>query len=476
MLRKFDVVVIGGGPGGYVAAIRAAQLGLKTACVDHWINKQGKPALGGTCLNVGCIPSKALLESTEHYHQLVSNIDAHGITAKSVSIDVAKMIARKDKIVSDLTAGIGMLFKANKVTWVQGTGRLLDGMRVEVTGHGSSTPTDTLEASHIILATGSRPVNIGAAPIDHDRIVDSSGALEFTEVPKKMAVIGAGVIGVELGSVWQRLGTEVVLLEAMENFMPLADEQIAKEAYRQFSRQGLDIRLGARVTSAKATAKRVAVTYQDKDGEHKLLVDRLVVAVGRQPNSDNLFATGVDLLLDEAGFVHVDDQCRTNLPNIYAVGDLVRGPMLAHKGSEEGVAVAETIAGIAAQLNHDTIPSVIYTAPEIAWVGKTEQELRTAGVNYKVGTFPFGANGRARAMGQAVGMVKMIADAQTDRILGVHIIGPFASELIGEAVLAMEFGASSEDIARTIHAHPTLSEALHEAALSVEGRAIHSVR
>jgi dihydrolipoamide dehydrogenase len=468
MSKSYDVVVIGAGPAGYVAAIRAAQLGLKTACVDRWINKQGEPALGGTCLNVGCIPSKALLESSEHYHELLHGLGEHGISAKSVAIDVPKMISRKDKIVSDLTGGIKQLFKANKIDWVQGRGRLLTGKQVEVTPNGSDQPSETLSAGAVILATGSRAIDIPAARIDRDRIVDSTGALEFTEVPKKL-----GVIGVELGSVWNRLGSEVVLLEAQDDFMPLADTQIARESLRQFKKQGLDIRLGARVTSSKATAKQVALTYQDKDGEHKLTFHKLIVAVGRRPNSDNLWASDVELMSDESGFVHVDDQCRTTLPDIYAIGDLVRGPMLAHKGSEEGVAVAEIIAGQATELNHDTIPNVIYTAPEIAWVGKTEQELKSAGTDYRVGSFPFAANGRARAMEQAAGMVKIIADAKTDRILGGHIVGPSASELIAEIVLAMEFGASSEDIARTIHAHPTLSESVHEAALAVDGRALH---
>jgi dihydrolipoamide dehydrogenase len=473
MSKSYDVVVIGAGPAGYVAAIRAAQLGLKTACVDRWINKQGEPALGGTCLNVGCIPSKALLESSEHYHELLHGLGEHGISAKSVAIDVPKMISRKDKIVSDLTGGIQQLFKANKIDWVKGRGRLLTGKQVEVTPNGADQPSETLSAGAVILATGSRAIDIPAARIDRDRIVDSTGALEFTEVPKKLGVIGAGVIGVELGSVWNRLGSEVVLLEAQDDFMPLADTQIARESLRQFKKQGLDIRLGARVTSSKATAKQVALTYQDKDGEHKLTFHKLIVAVGRRPNSDNLWASDVELMSDESGFVHVDDQCRTTLPDIYAIGDLVRGPMLAHKGSEEGVAVAEIIAGQATELNHDTIPNVIYTAPEIAWVGKTEQELKSAGTDYRVGSFPFAANGRARAMEQAAGMVKIIADAKTDRILGGHIVGPSASELIAEIVLAMEFGASSEDIARTIHAHPTLSESVHEAALAVDGRALH---
>ncbi len=471
MGKSYDVVVIGGGPGGYVAAIRCAQLGMSTACVDKWINKNDEPALGGTCLNVGCIPSKALLESSEHYQHIVHGMEDHGITVKNVSLDVKKMIARKDKVVGDLTGGIKALFRANKIDWVQGHGRLLDGKRVEVTGHDGKT--DTLQAQNVIIASGSSPIDIGAAPIDNDLIVDSSGALEFTEVPKKLGVIGAGVIGLELGSVWRRLGAEVVLLEAQESFLSLCDQQVAKEAQKQFKAQGLDIRLGARVMSTKCTKKMVTVSYVDKDGDHEIKVDKLIVAVGRKPNTDNLFAPECELLLDESGFVHVDDQCRTSLPGVYAIGDVIGQPMLAHKGSEEGIAVAEIIAGQASEINHDVIPGVIYTAPEIAWVGRNEQQLKSAGIAYKSGVFPFAANGRARAMDQAGGFIKVISDAKTDRILGVHMIGPVVSELVAEAVLAMEFHASAEDIARTIHAHPTLSEAFHEAALATDGRAIH---
>ena len=471
MSKSYDVVVIGAGPGGYIAAIRCAQLGMKVACVDNWIGKQGKPTLGGTCLNVGCIPSKALLESSEHYHLVQSGLDDHGITIKGISLDVAKMIQRKDKVVADLTGGIKQLFRSNKIEWLQGHGRVLEGNRVEVTDH--NTAQEIVAAENIIIATGSRSVDIPAAPLDGELIVDSTGALEFTETPKRLGVIGAGVIGLELGSVWNRVGSEVVLLEAQDSFLPIADEQISKEAFRQFSRQGLDIRLGARVMATKKAKKSVTVTYQDKDGEKQERFDKLIVAVGRSPYTENLIAPECEILLNEGGFIHVDGQCRTSLPNIYAIGDVIGGPMLAHKGSEEGVAVAEIIAGEASDVHYDIIPGVIYTAPEIAWVGKTTQELKTAGVDFKSGVFPFAANGRARAMDQTVGMIKVIADSNSDRILGVHMIGPAVSELIAEAVLAMEFDGSVEDIVRTIHAHPTLSEAFHEAALAVDKKALH---
>jgi dihydrolipoamide dehydrogenase len=471
MSNSYDVVVIGGGPGGYVAAIRCAQLGMKTACVDNWVNKNDEPTLGGTCLNVGCIPSKALLESSEHYQHVMHGMDEHGIKIKNVALDVKQMIARKDKVVADLTGGIKQLFRANKIDWVQGHGKVLSGKRVEVTK--ANNEVNFLQAQNVIIASGSSPINIDAAPVDGDLIVDSSGALEFTEVPKKVAIIGAGVIGLELGSVWRRLGSEVVLLEAQETFLSVCDAQVGKEALKQFTAQGLDIRLGARVMSTKKAKKSVSLNYVDKDGEHDLRVDKLIVAVGRRPNTDNLFAADVELTLDEAGFVYVDDECRSSLPGVYAIGDVIGQPMLAHKGSEEGVAVAEIIAGQATEINHDAIPGVIYTAPEIAWVGRNEQQLKSASIEYKSGVFPFAANGRARAMDVATGFIKVIADAKTDRVLGVHMIGPTVSELIAEAVLAMEFQASAEDIARTIHAHPTLSEALHEAALAADGRALH---
>ncbi len=470
MAKSFDVIVIGAGPAGYVAAIRCAQLGLTTAVIDAFRSKDGEAALGGTCLNVGCIPSKALLDSSEQYHRVTETLHTHGIMVKDVELDVPTMIKRKDQVVKDMTAGIMQLFKANKITWLPGRGKLLDGKQVEYTPHEGAP--ETLQAENIILATGSRPIEIDAAPLDGERIVDSSGALEFTEVPKRLGVIGAGVIGLEMGSVWNRLGSKVVLLEAQDTFLAAADTRIAKDALRQFQRQGLDIRLGARVTGVKA-GKQLTVHYEDTEGKQTLAVDKLIVAVGRRPQTDDLAADSVDLLLDERGFVHVDEHCRTNIPGVYAVGDVVRGPMLAHKGSEEGIMVAELIAGRQASVNYDAIPWVIYTNPEIAWVGRTEQALKAAGIPIKSGTFNFAATGRARAMEETGGLVKVIAHAETDRILGVHIVGPMASELIAEAVVAMEFAASAEDLARIIHAHPTLSEAVHEAALSVEKRAIH---
>jgi dihydrolipoamide dehydrogenase len=469
--KNYDVIVIGGGPAGYVAAIRCAQLGLSTACIDAWKNKSGQPSLGGTCLNVGCIPSKALLDASEHYHFACHEMDSFGINAESVSLDIKKMLARKDNIVSQLTQGISGLFKANHIDWLQGTGKLLNNKKVEFTAHDAD-PT-TLQANNVILASGSRPIDIQAAPVDNNLIVDSSGALEFNQVPKTLGIIGAGVIGLELGSVWNRLGSDVTLLEAQTDFLPILDSQISREALKQMRGQGLKICLGARVISAEIINNQVKVSYQDSDDECSLIVDKLVVAVGRTPNSNNLFSQDSNLLLDENGFVHVDEYCVTNLPGVYAIGDLVRGPMLAHKGSEEGVAVAETIAGQTSKLNLDIIPSVIYTHPEIACVGLTETSIKASGREYKMGFFPFAAIGRAHALGQSGGMVKILADAKSDKILGVHIIGPSASELIAEAVLAMEYSASSEDLARTIHAHPTLSEALHEAALAVDNRAIH---
>jgi dihydrolipoamide dehydrogenase len=475
MAKTYDVVVIGGGPAGYVAAIRCAQLGLETACVEKWINFKDEPALGGTCLNVGCIPSKTLLESSEHYHQLKEGVDSHGIHVEGVTLNLDKMMARKEDIVLQLTNGIGALFKANGVEWLKGHGKLLADRQVEITARDGSV--DVVGADHVIIATGSRPIDIGAAPADNAEglIVDSTGALDFRVVPKTLGVIGAGVIGLELGSVWNRLGSKVIMLEAVEDFLALADQQVARDALRQFKKQGLDIRLGTRVTATEKTADGVKVHFKDKDGDHEIMVDKLLVSVGRRPNTDNIAAPGADLLFDDRGYIHVDDNCETNLPGVYAVGDVVRGPMLAHKGSEEGIMVAENIAGQHGHLNYDAIPWVIYTNPEIAWVGKTEQALKAEGIPYKIGTFPFAANGRAKAMEAATGMIKILAHAETDTLLGCHIIGPFASELVQEAVLAMEFHASSEDLARTIHAHPTLYEAMHEAALSVHGRALHKI-
>jgi dihydrolipoamide dehydrogenase len=456
-----------------VAAIRCAQLGLETACVEKWINFKGEPALGGTCLNVGCIPSKTLLESSEQYHRVKELLGDHGIQIGSVKLNLDQMMTRKEQIVLQLTNGISALFKANSVTWLQGHGKLLAERQVEITGLDGKM--EVVDADNVIIAPGSVPMELGAAPVDGEFIVDSTGALDFRKVPKQLGVIGAGVIGLELGSVWQRLGAEVVLLEAVEDFLAPVDHQVSREAMRQFKKQGLEIHLGTRVTGTKKGKRQVTVQYRDKDGEHEVIVDKLLVSVGRRPNTDNIAAPEADLLLDERGYVHVNEICETNQPGVYAIGDVVRGPMLAHKGSEEGIMVAEIIAGQRSHMNYETIPWVIYTAPEIAWVGKTEQALKAEGIPYKTGTFPFSANGRAKALDGAVGMVKLLAHGKTDAILGCHIIGPYASELIQEVVLAMEFSASSEDIARTILGHPTLYEAMHEAALSVHGRAIHKI-
>ncbi|MFT7526041.1 MAG: dihydrolipoamide dehydrogenase [Arenicella sp.] len=473
MSEKFDVIVVGAGPAGYVAAIRCAQLGLNAACVDDWKNADGKPSLGGTCLNVGCIPSKALLDSSEKVEQASHEFANHGISVGKVSVDVPKMIARKDEIVKNLTSGIAGLFKANKITSIHGRGRLLKDKQVEVTGDDG---TQIYSADNIILAVGSIPIAIPVAQVDNEIILDNAGALDINAVPKRLGVIGAGVIGLELGSVWNRLGSKVTILEAIDEFLPVVDKQLAREAQRVFTKgQGLDIKLGARVTGSKAINKTVKVEYTDKDGDHSETFDKLIVAVGRRPNTQNIAADDAGLAMDDRGRIDVDELCHTNIAGVYAVGDAVKGPMLAHKGSEEGVAVAEQIAGQSAHINHDTVPWVIYTHPEIAWVGITEEQAKEQGINYKTGFFPFAANGRALAMDIKGGRVKMIADAETDRILGVHILGPNASELISEAVLAMEYSASSEDIARTVHAHPTLSEAIHEAALSVSGRALHKV-
>ncbi len=471
MSENYDVVVIGAGPAGYVAAIRAAQLGLKTACIDSFVGKDGKPALGGTCLNVGCIPSKALLDSSKQFHNLTHGFADHGITAQKPAIDVGVMVGRKDKIVKQFTGGIAQLFKANKVTPIYGFGQLQPGRKVVVTGHDGKTTEVT--GTNIIIAAGSVPIELKGMTFDGEYIVDNAGALDFTDVPKRLGVIGAGVIGLELGSVWKRLGAEVTVLEAMDSFLGAADADIAKIAKREFEKQGLAIRLGAKVSKAEVKKKAVEVTYTDKDGEQKLTVDKLLVAVGRRAATEGLLAEGTGVQLDERGRVVVDEHCYTGVEGVWAVGDCVRGPMLAHKGSEEGIAVAELIAGLPGHVNLDTVPWVIYTEPEIAWVGKTEKELKDAGVPYRVGTFPFAAIGRAVAMNETAGQVKMLAHAETDRILGVHMVGPVVSELIAECVVAMEFKGSSEDLARIVHAHPTLSEAVHEAALSVDKRAIH---
>jgi dihydrolipoamide dehydrogenase len=473
MSRKFDVVVIGAGPAGYVAAIRATQHGLSTACIDAWVTSDGKPALGGTCLNAGCIPSKALLESSELYHRAAVDFSGHGIGIEGLSLNLDTMLSRKERIVQELSGGIGSLFKANGVTALFGHGRLLPDLKVQFSPHDGEP--ELLEADHVILATGSVPVEIPAAPYDGERIVDSTGALSFKAVPERLGVIGAGVIGLELGSVWQRLGAQVTILEAMDQFLFMADGQIAREGQRQFKKQGLDIRLGAMVREAELTDDGVLLKYDDEQGGHEVAVDKVVVAVGRRAQTTNLLdpLAGVDV--SERGLIEVDEQCRTTAPNIWAVGDVVRGPMLAHKGSEEGIMVADLIAGEISAVNYAVIPSVIYTSPEIAWVGKTEDQLKEAGVNYKSGTFNFAASGRAKAMDQGAGLVKIVADVDSDRILGVHICGPMAGELIGEAVVAMEFQASTEDLQRTIHGHPTLTEAIHEAALSVDQRAIHAI-
>ncbi len=471
MADKYDVIVIGSGPAGYVAAIRAAQLGKSVACVEKWINKQNKPALGGTCLNVGCIPSKALLESTELYHEAKHNFADLGINTGEVSVDVPKMIARKDKIVSELTGGIEMLFKANKIDWLVGTGKLLAEKNVEVTDHDGGKKTYT--AGNVILASGSVPIELGATPLEGDIVVDSSGALDWESIPGSICVIGAGIIGLELGSVWRRLGSDVVLLEALDTFLPMVDQQVAKDAARAFAKQGLDIRLNTRVTGSKVNGNKVTVSYKDKDGDKEMVVDKLIVAVGRRSATEGVIAPEAEIGVDERGLIHVNDQCETSVPGVYAIGDAVRGPMLAHKGSEEGVMVAEIIAGEHGSLNYDAMPNVIYTHPEVAWVGKTEEELKAEGADYQAGTFPFAASGRAKAKGDTGGLVKILRDKKTDRMLGAHIIGPSASELLGQSVLTMEFDGTIEDIAHTIHAHPTLSEAMHEAALSADGRAIH---
>ena len=472
MPKTHDVIVIGGGPAGYVAAIRCAQLGLAVACVDERVDARGEPSPGGVCLNVGCIPSKALLDSSEQFERLKHQFPSHGISVDNAAMDVGKMLARKEAIVGKLTGGISLLFKANAVESINGRAQLLRERTVAVTPPGGGE-TRTLSADHIILAPGSAPIELPGIPFDHDRVADSTDALSFARVPARLGIVGAGVIGLELGSVWRRLGAEVVIVEALDEFLALADHQIAREAARQFKRQGLDIRLGATLQKADKTSDGLRLEYQQKGKAHTLDVERVIVAVGRRPATAGLLADGSGVALDAGGFIEVDDRCRTAADNVWAVGDAVRGPMLAHKGSEEGVAVAERIAGGAGHVDFNTVPWVIYTAPEIAWVGRTEKQLKAQGVPLRTGAFPFAATGRALAMEEPVGMVKMVAHAQTDRLLGVHMIGPHVSELIAECVLAMEYSAGAEDLARTIHAHPTLSEAVHEAALAVDKRAIH---
>jgi dihydrolipoamide dehydrogenase len=474
MSKIFDVVVIGGGPGGYVAAIRAAQLGFSTACIDEWKNAKAGSALGGTCTNVGCIPSKALLQSSEHYEHAGHAFADHGIEVKGLTLNLEQMLARKDAIVKQNNDGILYLFKKNKVTFFHGRGAFAkataDGYEIQVSGASE----ETIAAKHVIIATGSNARALPGAPFDEKQILSNTGALEGGAVPKKLGVIGAGVIGLEMGSVWRRLGAEVTVLEALPTFLSAVDEQIAKEAHKLLTKQGLSINLGVKIGTIKAGKQGVSVEYIDaKDGAQKVVFDKLIISIGRVPNTTGLNGDAVGLKLDERGFIAVDGDCKTNLPNVWAVGDVVRGPMLAHKAEEEGVAVAERIAGQHGHVNFNTIPWVIYTSPEIAWVGKTEQQLKAEGIAYKAGTFPFLANGRARALGDTSGMVKFLADAKSDEILGVHIVGPMASELISEAVVAMEFRASSEDIARICHAHPSLSEATKEAALAVDKRSLN---
>jgi dihydrolipoamide dehydrogenase len=474
MADSFDVVVIGAGPGGYTAAIRAAQLGFKTACIDDWSRAGGKPAPGGTCTNVGCIPSKALLQSSENFEHAQHTFGDHGILIKDIAIDVAKMLARKDKVVGQNNDGILYLFKKNKITFLHGRGSFAgkegDFWKINVEGPGSAEIT----AKHVIIATGSKPRALPGVAIDNDRVLDNEGALAIPVVPKKLGVVGAGVIGLEMGSVWRRLGSEVTVLEALPTFLGLADEAIAKEGLKAFKKQGLDIRTGVTITRVTVKKDGVDVDYTDATGAGtKVTFDRLIVSIGRVPHTAGLNAQAIGLALDERGFVAVDADCKTNLPNVWAIGDVVRGPMLAHKAEDEAVAVAERIAGQHGHVDFNTTPWVIYTSPEIAWVGQNEQQLKAAGIPYRAGMFPFSANGRARAMGDTTGFVKMLADAKTDRILGMHVIGPFASELIAEGVVAMEFGASSEDVARICHAHPSLSEATREAALGVDKRSLN---
>ena len=461
-MKSFDVVVIGGGPGGYIAAIRAAQLGLTTACIDEWKGAGGKPALGGTCTNVGCIPSKALLQSSENFEHVGHGFAEHGVKVKGLELDLAQMMKRKEKVVKSNNDGIVYLFKKNKIDFFHGRG-----------GFGTSpneirVGEEVLNAKNVIVATGSSPRALPGVEFDEKLILSNTGALAIPEVPKRLGVIGAGVIGLEMGSVWRRLGSEVTLLEALPTFLGAADEQIAKEAAKLFAKQGLKIELGVNITKVERK-KTVSVQYGDKTAEF----DRLIVSIGRVPNTEGLNAAGVGLALDERGFIAVDEHCRTNLPGVWGIGDVVRGPMLAHKAEEEGVVVAERIAGQKPHLDFNTIPWVIYTNPEIAWVGKTEQQLKSQGVQYRAGVFPFSANARARALGDTAGMAKVLAHAKTDEILGVHIMGPYASELIAEAVLAMEFRASSEDVGMICHAHPSLAEALKDAALGVDKRSLN---
>jgi dihydrolipoamide dehydrogenase len=467
----YDVIVIGGGPAGYIAAIRASQLGLTVACIDEWKNRDGSYSFGGTCLNAGCIPSKALLESSELYHKATYDFHKHGINITKPSINITAMQKRKNGIIKDLTSGISGLLRANKIDAFTGHGKFLGDKKVEFTNDKNETVI--IEAKNIILAAGSIPIELPSMPFDEHLIVDSWGALDFDSIPDRLAIIGAGVIGLELGSVWGRLGSEVTIFESLSHFLSLADRDIAKEASRQFIKQGLNINLNSKVLSVDIVDGEPNLTYEKDTKQETVIFDRVVVAVGRKPYTKNLFSDESGVVLEDTGFISVNDNCETSIPNVYAIGDCVRGPMLAHKGSEEGVMVAELIAGEITNVNYEIIPSVIYTSPEIAWVGKNESDLNDLKIDFKVGTFPFAASGRAKAMDQTSGMVKIISSVEDDQILGAHIIGPMAGELIGELVLAMEFHASTEDIQRTIHAHPSLSEAIHEASLAVDNRALN---
>ena len=467
----FDVVVIGGGPAGYVAAIRSAQLGLKTACIEEYVDAKNNPTFGGTCLNVGCIPSKALLDSSHRYQEATSHLKIHGIEVGSVDLDIPAMMKRKNDIVAKLTGGIGGLFAANKVTPIAGRGKVLADSKVQITNIEGKK--EIIESKNIIIASGSSPIEIGSAIFNDTNILDSTGALEIDKVPETLGVIGAGVIGLELGSVWARLGSKVTVIEAMDDFLFMADKEVAKETFKDFKKQGLDIRLGCKLTSSKSLKNSVKVTYENNGSSENMEFEKLIVAVGRKPNTSDIFEEDCGISLDEKGFISVNQNCQTDVKNIWAIGDVVRGPMLAHKGSEEGIMVAERIAGKHAEMNYDLVPSVIYTHPEIAWVGKNEEELKNDNIEYKVGKFPFAASGRALAVEQSVGFVKLLTDAKTDTIIGVHVFGPSAAEIVQQALISMEFGASSEDLGLTIFSHPTVSEALHEAALSVSNQAIH---
>ncbi len=473
MSTHFDVIVIGSGPAGYVCAIKCAQLGMSTAVIEQATDAKGQPELGGTCLNVGCIPSKALLDSSHRYAEATQHMAEHGIGVSEVSLNVANMMARKEKIVAQLTGGVSGLLKHNGVQVITGAATLGAARQVEVTGSDAQKTVYT--ADNVVLAAGSEPIEIPPAPVDGDKVVDSTGALCFDAVPGRLGVIGAGVIGLELGSVWARLGAEVVVLEAMDAFLPNMDELIGPESEKLFSKRGLVIRLGARVTGSEVSEAGVTVSYSHSGADHAETFDKLIVAVGRRPRTNKLFSADSGVSVDERGFVFVNEYCATEAPGVWAIGDIIRGPMLAHKGSEEGVMVAERIHGKAAQLNYEVVPSIIYTHPEVAAVGKTEQELRADGVEIKVGTFPFAAIGRAQASGETEGLVKIIADADSDQILGAHVVGPSAADLVQQIVIAMEMAASTEDLQLMVFGHPTMSEAVHEAALAVDGRAIHMV-